>query len=69
MLKTRVLTAVIALILFLSALFYLSPIFWMAVLLTLVLAGAMEWSKLAKFSAAHSTIYLMFTVLLGGELL
>ena len=69
MLKTRALTAVIALILFLSALFYLSPIFWMAVLLTLVLAGAVEWSKLGKFSAAHSTIYLMFTVLLCGELL
>ena len=69
MLKTRTLTAVIALILFLSALFYLSPIFWMAVLLTLVLTGAVEWSKLGKFSATHSTIYLMLTVLLGGELL
>ena len=69
MLKTRVLTAIIALLLFLAALFYLSAIFWMAVLLALVVMGSMEWSKLAKFSAAHSTIYLTSTALLGGELL
>ena len=69
MLKTRVLTAAIALLLFLAALFYLSAIFWMALLLALVVMGALEWSKLAKFSVAHSTVYLTATALLGGELL
>ncbi len=69
MLKTRILTAVIALLLFLAALFYLSPIFWMMLLLTLVVMGSLEWSKLAKFSVAHSTVYLTVTALLGGELL
>ena len=69
MLKTRVLTAVIALLLFLAALFYLSPIFWMMLLLTLVVMGSLEWSKLAKLSVAHSTVYLTTTALLGGELL
>lgn len=69
MLKTRALTAIIALALFLAALFYLSPIFWMMLLLLLVVIGAMEWSKLAKFSAAQTTIYLTSTALLGGELL
>ncbi|MEK7843654.1 MAG: phosphatidate cytidylyltransferase [Pseudomonadota bacterium] len=69
MLKTRILTAVIALLLFLAALFYLSAIFWMTLLLALVVMGAVEWSKLAKFSVAHSTVYLTSTALLGGELL
>ncbi len=69
MLKTRILTAVIALLLFLAALFYLSPIFWMMLLLTLVVMGSLEWSKLAKFSVAHSTVYLTVTALLSGELL
>ncbi len=69
MLKTRILTAVVALLLFLAALFYLSAIFWMMLLLTLVVLGSMEWSKLVKFSAAHTTVYLTSTALLGGELL
>lgn len=69
MLKARILTAVIMVCLFLAALFYLSAIFWMALLLALTVAGALEWTRLAKFSLNHSIIYLLFTVLLAGELL
>ena len=69
MLRARILTAVVILCLFLAALFYLSPILWMALLLILTAAGSLEWTRLAKFSLKHSIIYLLFTVLLTGELL
>lgn len=69
MLKTRILTAVIMLLLFLAALFYLSAIFWMILLLALTVAGAWEWGKLAKFSLTPFIAYLLFTAILGGELL
>jgi len=69
MLKTRILTAAIVLLLFLAALFYFSANFWAGLLLVLVAIGAWEWAKLAKFSAADSAIYLGLTMLLGGGLL
>ena len=69
MLKTRIFTAVIILFLFLAALFYLRPIFWMVLLLALTVTGSSEWSKLAKFSITHAVIYPVLTVILGGELL
>ena len=69
MVKTRILTAIVMLLLFLAALFYLSTIFWMALLLALTVAGAWEWRRLGRFSAAHSAIYLILTAILAGELL
>lgn len=69
MLKTRILTAVLILPLFLAALFYLPAILWGALLLILTVIGALEWCKLSKFSAKNTTLYLILTTLLGGELL
>ncbi len=69
MLRIRIFTAAIMLFLFLAALFYLSAIFWMALLLALTVAGSWEWNKLARFSTTYSIIYPLFTVMLGGELL
>lgn len=69
MLRARILTAVIMLFVFLAALFYLSSIFWMVLLLALTAAGIWEWSRLAKFSLTGSIAYLLFTVILTGELL
>ncbi len=69
MLRTRILTAVIMLFLFLAALFYLSAIFWMVLLLALTVAGSWEWSQLAKFPTTYSIVYLVITAILGGELL
>lgn len=69
MLRARIFTAVIMVCLFLAALFYLSAIFWMALLLALTTAGALEWTRLARFSLNQSIIYLLLTVLLAGELL
>jgi len=69
MLKTRILTAALILPLFLAALFYLPAIFWGGLLLILTVIGAQEWCKLAKFSVKNTTLYLVLTTLLGGELL
>lgn len=69
MLKTRIFTAICILLLFLAALFYLSSIFWMAFVLALVVIGSWEWSRLAKFNLFGSILYLVFTALIGGELL
>lgn len=69
MLKTRILTAVIILPLFLAALLYSTPIFWMALLLGLTVTGAREWSRLAGFPVGMTAAYLILTALVGGELL
>lgn len=69
MLRARIFTAVIMLCVFLAALFYLSSIFWMVLLLALTAAGTWEWGRLSKFSLTSSITYLLFTVILVGELL
>ena len=69
MLKARILTVICVLPLFLTALFYLSSIFWMTLLLALAVIGSWEWSRLAKFSLSGSIFYLVLTALIGGELL
>ncbi len=69
MLKTRILTAVIILPLFLAALFYLQDIFWATLLLVLTIIGSREWSNLSKFSVRNTTLYMVLTTLIGGELL
>ena len=43
MLKARILTALIVLPLFLSALIYLQDIFWATLILILTVIGAREW--------------------------
>lgn len=69
MLRARILTAVVVLCLFLTALLYLPAIFWMILLLALTVTGSWEWSKLARFSVSHSIVYLLLTTMLAGELL
>jgi phosphatidate cytidylyltransferase len=69
MFKTRVLTAVVILPLFLSALFLLQDIFWATVLLALSIVGSREWSRLAGFSVKNTIIFMLLTTLAGGELL
>ena len=69
MLRTRIYTALCFLLLFLVGLFYFSPVFWMTLLLAIAVIGSWEWSKLSRFSLSGSILYLIFTVLIGGELL
>lgn len=69
MLSTRLITAFTLLTAFLAALFYLPDIFWAVLLLGLTVAAAREWCRLGRFSVGQTVFYLIFTTLLGGELL
>lgn len=69
MLKTRILTAIVILPLFLSALFFLQDVFWAIVLLSLTVIGSREWSRLAGFSVRNTIIFMLLTTFAGGELL
>lgn len=69
MLKTRILTAIALLTVFLAALFYLPAIFWAALLLGLTVTASREWCILGHFSVKHTILYMILTTLLGGELI
>ncbi len=64
MLKQRVITAIILAIVFLSALFFLPPTAWVALMVLMVLYGLLEWARLAKFSSTATYIYLGLSLLL-----
>lgn len=67
MLRQRVITALILLVLFLLALFVLPAAGWAAIVIVMVLQGASEWSRLAGFSnrAAHVFWWLTLVMMLG----
>jgi phosphatidate cytidylyltransferase len=67
MLNSRVITAIILLVLFLLALFTLPDVGWAALVTVLVLQGALEWTRLAKLSSKNANIFwgLTLVILLG----
>jgi len=67
MLKLRVATAVVLLVLFLLALFALPAFGWVLFVMVVVLQGTSEWSKLAKLDSTKAYLYLALTlaILLG----
>jgi phosphatidate cytidylyltransferase len=64
MLKSRVITAVILLVLFLSALFFLPEGGWAALVTVMVLQGASEWSRMARFSHKAANLFWGLTLVL-----
>lgn len=69
MLKQRILTGVIMAALLLSALFWLPPPGWAVLMLALVLVGAWEWARLAKYGNSGLALYLALTAALMGGVL
>ncbi len=67
MLKSRVITAIILLVLFLLALFGLPDAGWAAVVVVVVMQGTSEWSRLAKLSGAQANLFwgLTLAMMLG----
>jgi len=57
MLKTRVITALILATIFVSAIFFLPPLFWNVLVLFIVALAAVEWAKLSKFSNRLTFVY------------
>ena len=64
MLRLRVITAIILLLLFLAALFILPDIGWTVLVCGIVLQGASEWSRLAQFSVKQANAFWWLTLLI-----
>src|ERR1017187_6149621 len=66
MLKQRVITAIILLLLFLSALFMLPAPGWIALIMLMVMQGASEWTRLAQLTGRSGTTYWWLTLAVMG---
>lgn len=64
MLKSRVITAIVMLVLFLAALFYLPPLAWSVLVLAMVLQGASEWSRMSELTPSGAKLYWGATLVL-----
>lgn len=64
MLKERIITALILLLLFLAALFMLSALGWAVLITVIVLQASVEWSHLAKFSGKAAQAYWWLTLMM-----
>ena len=64
MLKSRIVTAVILLLLFLFALFVLPTVAWAVLVILMVLQGASEWARLAKLSNRKASLFWGLTLLI-----
>ena len=64
MLRTRVTTACILLLLFLAALFLLPVVIWSALIIAVVMQGTLEWIRLAKLPGHATQVYWWLTLAL-----
>lgn len=64
MLKSRVITAAVLLVLLLAALFLLPPFAWAILAVVMVMQGAAEWSHLSGLHGLKANIYWGLTLLL-----
>lgn len=64
MLRTRVITACILLLLFLTAVFLLPVVVWSALIIVVVMQGTLEWMRLAKLSGKAAHVYWWLTLAL-----
>lgn len=69
MLKSRVITAIVLLVLFLSALFLLPAVGWAVLVMVMVMQGTTEWSKLSKLDGTLASAYWILTFLIMLALL
>lgn len=64
MLKSRVITAAVLLVLLLAALFLLPPFAWAILAVVMVMQGTAEWSHLSRLHGLKANIYWGLTLLL-----
>ena len=64
MLKQRVITAIILVVLFLAALFTLPALGWMALVAIIILQGAVEWARLSHLTGSLKVVYSAASLLL-----
>jgi phosphatidate cytidylyltransferase len=63
MLKSRVITALIMVMLLLAAVFALPTVGWIVLITMLALQASLEWARLAKLEARVTTVYWVTTLL------
>jgi phosphatidate cytidylyltransferase len=68
MLRTRILTVLVVLPLFLAALFLASDFLWRALMLVIVAVAFLEWSNLARYGGTAAAIYVALSVAMMGAL-
>lgn len=68
MLKTRFLTSIVLVPIFLAALFLLPDIYWSLLMLAAISVGIWEWAGMAKFTSSQSIFYLLATLVTGVAL-
>lgn len=68
MLKQRIVTAIILLLLFLSALFMLPAPGWIALIIVIVMQGTSEWTHLSQLSGKTANSYWWLTLALLGTI-
>ncbi|MDO8293203.1 MAG: phosphatidate cytidylyltransferase [Gallionella sp.] len=64
MLKLRVITAVVLLVLFLLALFALPVSGWAALVVAVVAQGASEWSRLSRLTSIRANVFWVLTLVM-----
>lgn len=65
MLKTRIITAVILMAVFIPALFKLSESYWALVMLIVTLLALREWAQMMSFSITQNNVYLLISLTIG----
>lgn len=68
MLLTRVITAVVILVILVGMLFFASPLVWALFVLAMALLGSWEWSRMAGLGARGRAFFLVSSAILGGAL-
>ena len=68
MLRTRVITAVVILLLLLGMLFFAPPLVWAAFVLVVALAGCWEWSRMSGLEKTGQNVFLVLSGAIGGAL-
>lgn len=68
MLKQRVITAAILLLIFLSVLFMSSSVIWTLLVMVMVMQGASEWTRLAQFSGRMANLFWWATLAVLGAI-
>ncbi len=64
MLKSRIITAIVLLALFLAALFLLPSLLWAGLVVLMVMQGTTEWSRLSRLEGRRATVYWLLTLCL-----
>jgi len=67
-LRTRVITAVVLLILLVGMLFFAPALMWAAFMLVVALLGCWEWSRMSALPKTAQGVYLALSGAIGGGL-